>query len=258
MAPQGADEREVEVVIGGHQVVAGLQELREAVHAVHHERPDPGQVVEADVVQPDPVRGHVEPPGERALEPDRHVAQAQRAVARVQQGLGHDPHGVREVQDPAAWRASPLGLVRDLEDQWDGAQRLGEATGPGRLLAQHPKAVGERLVDEAGRLAAHPQLEERERGTVERGAPVAREHEPARPALPPEDPVREPAHDVKPFRVGIQQDELVDRQDGRPAREPLHELRGVGAASADNGDLQAHRHILTQPSAQGEGLTGCL
>ena len=57
---------------------------------------------------------------------------------------------------------------RDLEHHRHGAQRLGEAAGAGRLLADRAELVGQRLVDQARLLAADAQLDQHEVGAVER------------------------------------------------------------------------------------------
>ena len=44
----------------------------------------------------------------------------------------------------------------------------------------------------------------------------------------------------QPLRVDVEQDQLVDRQALVPTGEPLDELRRIGAAAADDGDLDAH------------------
>ena len=54
----------------------------------------PGQVVEADVFQRDPGGRHPEQRGEIALEPDGHVAQADRAVPAVSRARVTMPTGL--------------------------------------------------------------------------------------------------------------------------------------------------------------------
>ncbi len=76
------------------------QQVGQPVLAVHQHPALPGQVVEPDVVELDPVGRHAEQRGEQPLVTDRHVAQADGAVAGVQQGAGDDADGVREVDDP--------------------------------------------------------------------------------------------------------------------------------------------------------------
>ena len=69
---------------------------------VDHDPADPGQVVEPDVLEPHLVGADAEPRGEPALEADGDVAQAERAVAFVEQGAGDDADRVGEVDDPGA------------------------------------------------------------------------------------------------------------------------------------------------------------
>ena len=63
-------------------------QLGQAVDAVDEDRALPGQVVQPDVLELDPVRRHAEPLGHPALDVDRHVAQADGPVAVVDAGPG--------------------------------------------------------------------------------------------------------------------------------------------------------------------------
>src|SRR4029079_18397697 len=72
------------------------------------------------------------------------------------------------------------------------------------------------------------------------GLAIAAEHQPATPAEPVEHPTGEAADDLEPFGIDIEEDQLVDRQALVPTGEPLDELRRIGAATADDGDLDAH------------------
>ena len=85
-----------------------------------------------------------------------------RAMAGVDQRLGHDPDRVGEVDDPGLGCRVPAGQLRELEHDRHGAQRLGKSAGAGRLLADGAEPEGERLVQEARRLAADPQLDQDE------------------------------------------------------------------------------------------------
>ena len=135
-------------------------QLRQPVDAVHHDRPLPGQVVEADVVQQDLVRLDAEQPGEQPLEPDGHVAQADRAVPGVQQGAGDDADRVGEVDDPGAGVGPLPGPFRDVQHDRHRAQRLGQPARAGRLLADAAALQRPGLVPLPGGLAADPELEQ--------------------------------------------------------------------------------------------------
>ena len=104
-----------------------------------------------------------------------------------------------------------------------------------------PEPRRQRLVAEARGLAADAQLDEDEVGAVDGGVAIRRPDEPARPALPAEHPLGEPADDLEPLGVDVEQGELVDRQAVGAAREAVDELGRVGAAAADDRELQAHR-----------------
>ena len=125
----------------------------------------------------------------------------------VEKRPGNDPDRVREVDDPRAGRcelARPLG---DLEDDRHRPQRLGEAAGPGRLLADAAARERQRLVLEARRLAADADLDEDEVGAVQRTVEVAGQLEAAGEALPLEHPPGEAADDLEPLRVDVVQRE---------------------------------------------------
>ena len=86
------------------------------------------------------------------------------------QRLGHDPDRVGEVDDPGAGRGAPAGQLGQLEHERDGPQRLGEAAGTGRLLADDAEARRHRLVGQPGGLAADAELDEHEIGAIDGGA----------------------------------------------------------------------------------------
>jgi hypothetical protein len=52
----------------------GLDDLRQPVHIVHEDLPQPGEVVLTDVVESDLLGLHAERRGELPLDRDRHVA----------------------------------------------------------------------------------------------------------------------------------------------------------------------------------------
>ena len=182
-------------------------------------------MIEPDVLELDPLGRHAEPGGQPALDPDRHVAQADRPVAGIEQGLGDDPDRVGEVHDPGVRRTAPTDLLGEVEDDGHGPQRLGEAARAGRLLADAAEAVGQGLIRVAGLLPADPELDEHERRAVDGLVALGRGDQPPRPALATEDPLGEPGHDGQALAVDVVQDELVDRQRRRPVDDALDELR---------------------------------
>jgi hypothetical protein len=168
-APQGL-EREPDV--RGDRRPVDVEQLRQAILAVHAHGTDPAQVVQADVLELNALGIDAEACGQAALERDRHVAQTDRPVPGVEERLGHDPHRVGEIHDPCAGGRSARRELRQLEDHRNGAQRLRESAGPGRLLADGVEAEGERLIDQAGGLTADTQLHEHEAGAVDRGGGI--------------------------------------------------------------------------------------
>jgi hypothetical protein len=94
------------------RVSIGVQDICQHVAAVEPHRTDPRQVIEADLVDEHPLRSHAEVLGELPLEVDRHVAQPDGAMARVERRPGDDSDGVGEVDDPrvvGCELARPLG-----------------------------------------------------------------------------------------------------------------------------------------------------
>ena len=187
---------------------------------------------------------------ERALEADRDVAEADGAVAGVEQRARDDPDRVREVDDPRVRGGELPHALGDLEHDRHGAQRLREAAGAGRLLAD--AAAGERhgLVREPRGLAADPDLEEDEVGAVEGAVELAGDVERAFEALPLEHPPSEPADDLAPLGVDVVQDELPHTDPVALAREPRDELRRVRRAAADDRDLHPFTPVSVTPSTK--------
>ena len=184
-------------------------------------------------IDPEPLR-------EVALEADRDVAQPDRAVPLVEQRLGDDADRVGEVQDPGPRRRSTGRLLGELEHDRHGAQRLRETACPGGLLTDGPERGRQCLVDEPGRLSTDPQLDDHEVGAVERLVARCGLDDPGGGVGLVGHPVRQTADDAEPLRVDVVEDELVDRQPVIATHEPLDELGGVRAATADDRDPDAH------------------
>ncbi len=169
-------------------------------------------MVEPDLVDLDPVWLHAEHAGDRALEADRDVAQADGTVAGVEQRARDDAHRIREVDDPRARRRTLGDALGQLEHHGNRAHRLREAAGPGRLLADAAAAQRHRLVAQPRLLAADADLEEHEGRSVERAIEVAGPHERPGVVLLREHPLREPADDLEPLGVDVVQRQLVHRR----------------------------------------------
>ena len=256
MRPERPHEPRRHADVLGDRVAVLVEELRQPVDAVDADRPDPRQVVQPDVIELDPLGLDAEPRGEPALEADRDVAQADRPVALVEQRLADDPDRVREVDDPVARRREPVRLLGDVEDDRHGPERLREAAGPGRLLADRAEPRGERLVDEAGRLAADAKLDDDEVGAVEGRLEDAADLEPAGPTETRQLAPGHAADDLGSIGVDVEQDEVVDPDAVVADREALDELRRVRAPAADDRDLQnalppprpvARGHLTARP-----------
>ena len=199
-------------------------------------------MVEPDLVDDDARRLDSEPRRELPLEPDRDVAEADRAMALVEQRPRDDPDRVREVDDPGVGRlAHALG---DLEHDRHGAQRLGKPAGAGRLLADAAARRAERLVGEPRLLAADADLDEHEVGAGNRGVEVVGDVDRPAVPLPVEHADGEAADDGAPLGIDVVQHELRDVE----ARQPGDELRRVRRPAADDGDLHPFTPVRVTPS----------
>ena len=220
-----------------------LQQPWQVVDPVDDDRPDPGQVVEADVVQEHTFRSDPEAPGQSPLEVDGHVAQADGAMAPVEQRLGDDADGIGEVDQPGIRRRLASDQLRELQHDGHRPKCLGEAPGSGRLLADAVEPKGQRLVQHPGGLATDAQLDQHECRAVHGRDRVRRLGDPDRRPSTGQHPAGEPRHDGQPLGRGIQQDQLVDRQDVRATCDALDELRRVRATAADDRDLESHAPV---------------
>ena len=225
-----------------------LEQLGEHVAPVDQHAAHPRQVVEADVVDQHPLGRDPEQPRDLALDADRDVAEADRAMARVEQRPGDDPHGVREVDDPCVRPRELPDAIGDPEDDRHGAHRLRKASGARRLLADAPAGERGGLVLEPRRLAADPELEQDEAAPVDRGVEVVRDGERAAEALPLEHPRCHLTDDPAPLGVDVVEDELVDGDPGSLARQPGDELGRVGRPTTDDGELHPFTPVSVTPS----------
>ena len=160
-------------------------------------------------------------------------------MALVKQRLRDDADRVGEIDDPGV-RGRPLAdQLGQLHHHWHRAQRLGEAAGAGRLLADGVELEGQRLIGEACLLAADAELDEHEVGVVDRGGGVIGQGQAAWPFDPMQHALGKPAHDLQPVHVEVVEHELVDGQAVAAVGEPLDQLGCVGAAAANDDDLDA-------------------
>ena len=207
-------------------------------------------MVETDLVDDDVAGLDAEMLRERALEADRDVAEADRAVAGVEQRPCHDSDRVREVDDPRVRGGELPHALRDLEHDRHRTQRLPKAAGAGGLLADAAARERDGLVREARGLAADPDLEEDEVGAVEGAVELAGHDQLAFEALPLEHPLSEAADDLAPLRVDVVQDELPDADLVALAREPGDELRRVRRPAAYDRDLHPFTPVSVTPSTK--------
>ena len=243
--PEVLEQRQRQAQVGGQLAAVALQQRSQPVGPVDPDGPLPGQVVEADVLELDPPGGHAQQGGEAALEADGRVAQPDGAVAVVEQGLGDDADRVGEVDEPGAGGGAAGGLISQLEHHRDGAQGLGEAARPGRLLADAAELQRQGLVHQPHGLAADAQLHDHEVGAVDGVLAPAGLAQAAAPAGPGQHAPGQAAHHREALGVDVEQHQLVDREPVGPGGQALDQLRGVGAAAPDHRDLQAHARPLS-------------
>ena len=203
-------------------------------------------MVQADLVDGDPLGLDGEQPREQPLEGDGHVAEADRAVPRVEQGPRHDPHRVGEIDDPGAGRGALRRPFGDPEDDRDRAERLREAPGAGRLLADAAAAQRHRLVEQPCGLAAHADLEKHEVRAVQGAIQVAGEHELSAELAAGQHPSGQPADHLEPLGVDVLQGELVDLES--PVLQTRDEFGGVRGTAADDRDLHPLTPVSVMPS----------
>ena len=225
----------------------GLEELGQAVDPVHLHRPDPGQVVQPDVLELHPLGLDPEALGEPPLEADRDVAQPDRPDLTVEQRLGHQAGRVREVDEPAPGRAAAPGELGELEHDRNGPQRLREPARPGGLLPDAPEPERDRLVEQPGGLAPDAQLHDHERRTVDRLVTIAGQDRAAAEPRPVEHPAGEATDDLQARGIDVQQRELVDGEPVGTPDEPLDQFGRVGAPGSDDRHLHTHRSASYTP-----------
>jgi hypothetical protein len=233
-----ADEIGGEPGGGGDRVGVVVHEPPQHVAAVHADADLPGQVVQADVVELDELRGDVEHTREVALEDHRGTAESDGLVPFVEERLRDDADGVREVDDPCAGRQGAHALG-DVEHDGNRAERLREAAVAGRLLPEAAARDRNGLVHDPDRLAAHTQLDEHGVGALDRVLETSGRAHPGGVATTLEHAQRHPGQDREPLRVDVVQRQLVERQQVAHADQPVDELGRVRRASADHRQLHA-------------------
>jgi hypothetical protein len=116
-------------------VTVAREELGQHVVSVDPGCPHPRQVVEPDLVDENACGVDVEHVRKGPLEPDRDIAQADRAVAGVEERSRDDSDRIGEVDDPGVRRGVVSDGRGDVEHHGHRSHRLGEAPGTRRLLA---------------------------------------------------------------------------------------------------------------------------
>ena len=217
------------------------------VRAVHHGRPFPGQVVQADVVEHHPGGIDAEQGGEVPLEPDRHVAQPDRPVARVEQCPGDDPDRVGEIDDPCGVQGTLARSFSNVEHYRNGTESFRKPAGAGGLLADAAVLQRPGLVAVPRRLAADPQLQEHRAGAVQALVEAGGPGQPAWVTVGAHEPVGERADDRQPGLVRVDQDQFFDGHVAGQPGDAVHKLGRVRGPAADDREL----HAATPRCAEG-------
>ena len=139
-------------------------------------------------------------------------------------------------------------LLGDLEHGRNGPHRLRQPARAGRLLADAPARGRDRLVAEARRLAADPDLDEHRVGALERALELAGDRECAGESLPGEDPLGEPADHLSAGGIDVVERQLADVDPLALAHQPRHELGRVRRSGADHGELHPFTPVSVIPS----------
>jgi hypothetical protein len=229
---RAAGQRHLDLSVGQLVAVLASSSGRTVRPVDRHLPPDPGQVVEPDVVELTSAGVTPSSSANAPLEADRHVAQPDGPVPGLSSARVTMPTGLVKstIQASGAPAAGPLG---DVEHDGDGAQRLREAAGPGRLLPDAAALERPGLVAVARRLPADPQLQQHDVGPVHARVDVAGRGDPGRVAGAGQHPPGHAADQLEAAGVRVDEHELVDRQLVAQPGEPVDQLGGVRRAAAD-------------------------
>ena len=207
--------------VRGDLVAVRAQQRRQHVLTVDAHRPDPCEVIQPGMTELHGFGCDAEPLREEPLKADCDVAEPDRAMAVVEERAGHDAHGFVKSMIHASSAAMPAHAFGDVEDDRHRAQRLGESTRSGRLLADASAAERDGLVRVARRLPTDADLQEHGRRAVDRRIEIARQRQPAVKAVRLRDALRCAADHLEPSRVGVLEHELIDAEaDRRRGRIP--------------------------------------
>ncbi len=157
--PEVVDDVPGQLDVGGDLVTVNTEQCGQDLLAVDAHRTYPREVIQPGMPELHGFRRHVQPPGEQPLEADRHVAEADRAVAVVEERTRHDAHRIGEIDNPRVVRRELSHPVGDPEDHRHGTERLGESAGTRGLLTDAPAAKRDGLVGEACGLTPHADLQ---------------------------------------------------------------------------------------------------
>src|SRR6185312_9265131 len=106
---------------------------------------------------------------------------------------------IREVDEPRPRRATRGGLLRELEDDGNGPQRLREAARPRRLLTDAAESRRDRLVGQARGLSSDPELDHDEVGALECLLAAVGERQPPTPSRLSDHALGESSDDAETF-----------------------------------------------------------
>ena len=133
-----------------------------------------------------------------------------------------------------------------------GTVRSALASPPAPVVScpTHPHSSGSVSSTLRAVLPADPQLEQHDRGAVQRLVEVGGPHQAAGMPLLGQDPLGDSADDVQPLLVRVREHELLDRQQVPQAGEAVHQLGRVGRPAADDCDLHPLTPVRVTPSTK--------
>ena len=243
-------------------------ETRQQILSLTKCGPHPPQVVQAEVVQVQFVRGHAEDRRSHAPHPFRRITNAYSAcpTARCDGGLGEQTGRIGEIDEPGV--GTDFAHRREVIQQHrDRAHGHREAARPGRLLPEDAVAQRDALIHHARGDSAYTKGGDDEISAGQRGARVggAADPEPRRlPCLGRSRrllllSLRQLADDVEPIGIHVHQRQLGQAEALPPPQHRPHDQGGAHTPSAQDHDLQANPPfcaVLSAACASTDSISG--
>ena len=199
-------------------------------------------MVEADIGDIDVVAGYLLEVVEHI---NGHVAKADALdVGVIEHELGDDARGIGEVDEPCVG-ADSLYPVADMLNNGDGALSLKEAADTGGLLTDKVIFPRDALVEVAAGQLADSYLSDNEIGAPKRGIEIVGKDDLAVAVCVLEHTHAEIANDSPLALVDIHKCNLLELEAVARLEEAVDKLGAIGAAGADNRNIDFFHIILT-------------